>query len=198
VYRADYTDLQFRSGTVGTSSFVGNAGEASITGVESEFQLVATKDLFLFLNYAYQNGEYDSLMIGETDYSGNSLALTPKHSLSLGISHLVPVGSFGDLIFRGDYQYKSEAFLSPEHIPGAVQKIDGLLNASVSMEFLDGKAQLTVFCKNITDETFITRVSSLGVFLGQVDFSQPKPFADVLAGSFNEPRRWGISMSYQF
>lgn len=197
-FRADYQDLQFRSGTVGTSSFVGNAGEASITGVESEFQFVATDRLFLFLNYAYQDGEYDELMIGNTDYSGNALPLTPEHSLSTGLSFLVPLGSLGDLTFRGDYQYKSATFLNPEQTPGAVQKVDGLVNASLSLEFLDGRAQLTVFGKNLTDETFITRANRLSVFLGGVDFSQSPPFAHVMTGSFNEPRRWGVSLSYQF
>lgn len=197
-FTADYEDLQFRSGTVGTSSFVGNAGKASITGIESEFQWVATDRLFLFLNYAWQDGEYDELMIGTTDYSGNALALTPENSLSTGLSLLLPLGRLGDLTFRGDYQYKSATFLNPEQTPGAVQKIDGLVNASVSLEFLDGRAQLTVFGKNLTDETFITRANRLSPFLGRVDFSQSPPFAHVMTGSFNEPRRWGVSLSYQF
>lgn len=198
VFYADYDDLQFRSGTVGTASFVGNAGKASIGGVEAEFQLVPAENLDLFVTYAYQDGEYDELVIGTTDFSGNRLALTPKHSLSLGGELVLPLRGIGNMVVNADYQYKSKAFLDPENTAGAIQKIDGIVNASIGLEFLDGKARLSLFGKNLTDETFITRANSLGVFLGQVDFAGAPPFAQVLTGSFNEPRRWGVSLSYDF
>jgi len=197
VFYADYTDLQFRSGTVGTESFIGNAGQASITGVETEFQAIPTENFNLFLNYAYQDGQFDELIIGGADFSGNELPLTPKHSFNLGGKYHFPL-TVGDLVFSADYQYKSTSFLDPENNAGAVQKIDGIINASVSFVFMDGKARISLFGRNLTDESYITRVSSLGVFLGQVNFANAPPFAQVLAGSFNEPRRWGVSLSYEF
>jgi|TARA_Y100000310_G_scaffold340882_1_gene438175 iron complex outermembrane receptor protein len=198
MYKADYTDLQFRSGTVGTSSFVGNAGEGSTKGVESEFQFLPVENINLFLNYTYQDGKYNELVIGTTDFSGNDLPLTPEHSLSLGGEFRRPLRNIGDLIFMADYQYKSKAYLDPENSAGAVQEVDGIINASISLKFLDSKARISLFGNNLTDEIFITRANSLGVFLGQVDFDSDPPFAQVMAGSFNEPRRMGVSLLYEF
>lgn len=198
LFAADYKDLQFRSGTVGTESFIGNAGKGSIKGIEAEFQFIPKKHIFLFLNYSYQDGKYDELMISGSDFSGNRLPLTPKHSVSVGAEYEVHVPNIGHLIFNADYQYKSSAFLEPENHRDTAQKIDGIINASVSLEFLQGQGKVSLFVNNLTDEVFITRANRLGVFLGEVDLSQTPPFAQVVAGSFNTPRRWGVSLSYNF
>jgi len=198
VFFADYTDLQFREGTVGTASFVGNAGAAELFGIELEIRAMISGGLFVYANYVYQDSEYTNLDIGGTDLSGNELPLTPENSLTFGFDATRQVTGNVDLTLAADYQYKSETFLNPSNFTDATQEVDGLINASLSLASIASGLRVSIFVKNLTNEQFVTRANRLGVFLGNVDFSQGPPFAQVVAGSYSRPRTYGISLSYDF
>jgi iron complex outermembrane receptor protein len=198
LFYADYTNLQFRAGTVGTASFVGNAGAAEVKGIEIELLAQLDKNTRVFTNYSYQYSQFNELNIKGQDLAGNVLPLTPKHSLTAGIEYSHQIGGNLKMVLTGDFLYKSKAYFDPSNFEESVQEVNGVVNGSLSFASLDDGMRLTFFVKNLTNEIYVTRANRLGVFLGKVDFSQSVPFSQVVAGTFSSPRTYGASLSYEF
>lgn len=193
VYHVDYTDLQVRQ-FEGVSSIAGNAGKASVDGVEVELAARPFYGLDLFANYAYTDAKYDKLILEGEDYSGNQMILTPKHAFTVGGSYKLDLADGSALTLRSDLQYKSLTQLDVSNNPALTAKYPGLLNGSINYEFANGTWELSVFAKNITNvRTKQTAQDYSAFFL---------PLDDIIAGrtivstSYNEPATWGVALRW--
>jgi len=194
VYHVDYDDLQVRQ-IDGPFTIVGNAGKSSVDGVELEISARPMQGLDLFANYSYTDGSYDSLVLEGEDYSGNTLILTPKNAFTAGASYAFSTRNGGEVSLRGDYLYKSRAFLDVSNDPSMTAKYDGLVNASISYVFPNGKWDVSVFGQNITDVRTKTTAQNYSVFFLSLD--QLLAGQQVIATSYNLPATYGLTVRWK-
>ena len=118
IFLTDYDDLQtdqFAAGLGGATSITVNAGKAEIKGFELEAKFVPTERIAMYLNYGYQDMEYDEYEVRHP-ITNNVLniaddtffAYRPENSLSAGIEYRLPVGDGMELSFRLDGRYLDE------------------------------------------------------------------------------------------
>ena len=118
VFYSDYEDLQtdqFAAGTGGATSITVNAGQAEIMGVELELMAEPIENLTLYVNYGYQDMEYDEYEVrhggtGEVlNIADDAIfAYRPENTLAAGIEYALPVGDGMELSFRVDARYADE------------------------------------------------------------------------------------------
>ena len=136
---------QVATGTQTTITYITNAGESEIKGIEIELTAIPTDWLDLRLNYALAqsefkdyidenwrdlqdtNGIYTGLdfmgnMIVDTvdpdgQVAGNELPQTPEHMANLGATLHWPVGAAGNEFFvRADYNYESKRYVQAANL----------------------------------------------------------------------------------
>ena len=118
VFYSDYEDLQtdqFAAGTGGATSITVNAGQATIQGIEIELLAQPVENLNLYLNYGYQDMEYDEYEVlhGGTNELLNIaddaiFAYRPENTIAAGIEYIVPLNDGMELSFRIDGRYVDE------------------------------------------------------------------------------------------
>lgn len=193
VYHVDYTDLQVRQ-FEGVSNNAGNAGKASVDGVEVELAARPVRGLDLFANYAYTDAKYDSLNLEGEDYSGNQMILTPKHAFTVGGSYTVDMADGGALTLRSDLQYKSKTQLDVSNNPALTAKYPGVLNGSLTYKFPNENWEISVFGKNLTNIRTKQTAQDYSVFF--LPFDALVAGQTIVATSYNEPTTWGVSLRW--
>jgi iron complex outermembrane receptor protein len=147
-------------------------------------------------NANFPNGGYGYYPV---DASGLPLPRAPKWTLSAGVSYEIPVADLGFLEFAADWRFTSRSAQTAAGIPpGSVNGVlnyDGVLitpwrdkahifNASVTFNEIDNRYRVSVFMKNITNEHYIQSITAVAALF---NFSQ-----------MNEPRHWGVEVSFDF
>lgn len=193
-YHVDYTDLQVRQ-FVGVSNNAGNAGKASVNGLEFEFSARPVRGLDLFANYAYTDAKYDSLILEGEDYSGNQMILTPKHAFTIGGSYAVDMANGGSLTVRSDLQYKSTTQLDVSNNPALTANYPGVLNASMTCKMPNGNWELSIFGKNLTNIRTKQTAQDYSAFYLPLDALIAGQ--TIVATSYNEPATWGVSLRWK-
>lgn len=150
VFFSDYEDLQtdqFAAGTGGATSITVNAGQAEITGFELEIKAQPTENLGFYLNYGYQDMDYDEF---ETRHPGSGqvldiandaiFAYRPEHTLASGIEYLMPVGDGMELSFRVDARYVDDLawHATPDSIVDSASAVASLTPFNDCGSFTDG------------------------------------------------------------
>jgi iron complex outermembrane receptor protein len=112
---------------------------------------------------------------------GNSLPQSPEWIANVTARWGMPLGG-GELFVFTDWAYRSEVnfFLYESAEFEGPSLLEGGLR--VGYNWNDGRQQVAVFGRNITDEI---------VAVGGIDFNN-------LTGFINEPRRWGLEFSTKF
>jgi iron complex outermembrane receptor protein len=181
----DAKRTQFCADVDGIGAFAGAAGASCNPADEIEVP-----------NAAYPNGGYGYYPV---DASGLPLPRAPKWTLSAGLSYEFPVGDLGFLELAADWRYTSKSFQTAAGIPPGsllgVQNFDGTLitpwrssanifNASVTFNDIDSRYRVSFFMKNITNEHYIQSITAVASLF---NFMQ-----------MNEPRHWGVEVSFDF
>ena len=87
---------------------------------------------------------------------------------------------------RLEWAYTSETqWLGPE-VPQATQRGFNLLNARLSYDFYDNRAQVALWGKNLTDEAYFTYATAIVSTFG------------IATRGFQAPRTFGGELSYRF
>ncbi|MAD63062.1 TonB-dependent receptor plug domain-containing protein [Haliea sp.] len=193
----DYEDLQLLSfdPDVG-GSFVRNAGEATIAGVEVELIALLTDYIQIDGQYGYVDADMKEFLSGGVDISDQSnFPYIAKNSYRIGAqftSAATPVGVF---TFRTDYAYTGESAgdLIDDGGFGAgfMTGADKNLSARLSLTQIptgnsELKLKLQIYGDNLTDNRFESFYANFGTTLGTA------------VASFNRPRNFGISLSAEF
>lgn len=196
-YYMDYKNLQVQQFLNGSLVY-DNAGEATVKGIEAEFQALPVTGLTLAANFGYQKFVYKSYVTGGVDIGKDGLGIarprdTPKFNTALSGEYALPQMSGGGVPFaRIDARYRSKAFanLTPAGVPAtdAVARLDAywIVDGRVGVRTFDmgGVAvSASLFGKNMFNSRKILFANDLST---------------VVAGSYVRPRTYGIDVSAKF
>jgi iron complex outermembrane receptor protein len=129
--------------------------------------------------------------------AGLEVPQAPEWTTRLSISYEFPVGNLGFLTLAGDWTYRSSLALAAAGFPPGTQtgftQYDGvhvaarrnsahIFNANVTFNEIEDRYRISFFMKNITNELYINTTTYVA---GLFNFRQ-----------LNEPRHWGIEISF--
>lgn len=198
-YTYNYQDLQVVSYNSQTISFtINNAASADIEGVQGSFEWLALEDLTLRGNFGINSAEYDSYPIaqcypGQTAATGcvggvqnladQPLLRAPDLTWSLGFDYSPDLFAGWDttLSFQASH---SDAFeTATDNAPAGHQENFWLLNAALRVGPADGRYDITLLARNLTDEYYMLNSNGWsGASRGATIVT------DQQVGFFNRPR----------
>ena len=171
-----------------------NAGEAEIEGFEFEITAAPTHAWLIQGGVGYLDAKYTELDQAQnlvTDLIlltlDSELPNAPEWSTNLGVQYSWNLAEYGgQLVPRVDWSYRSEVFNDALNFPALRQPGFHLVDLALTYFSADEKWDVSAFCKNVTDERYITA-----------------GFANILLGGWavatvGRPREWGVSFAYHF
>ncbi|WIO73312.1 TonB-dependent receptor [Porticoccaceae bacterium LTM1] len=202
----DYKDLQVSQfdGILGFN--VTNAAEASIKGFEVESRWQATNQLSFAGSLSYLDFEYDKFpnsqcYFGQPDLDGDRLCdvsgerkeYTPEWRWTLVADHRMPIGEQYGLHSSLDLLYVDDYLWNPTLDPRTEQDSYTEVNARISLAPNDGKWELALVGKNLTNQDV-------------VNYGGDAPLASLLTSGFgnayyafiNRDRSVAIQAKYNF
>ncbi|MCW3834682.1 TonB-dependent receptor [Sphingomonas canadensis] len=190
VFRMDYSNLQVNQliTVAGVPRFTtSNAASARSRGLEAELALVPAPGLELTATYTYLDADFidfRNATSGGADYTGNVLALAPRHSGSFAAQYVAPVSGSLELFARGEMSVRSRVFFEPDnsYSQGSV----ALFNARLGIR--DEKAGWGIYgwARNIGDREYVINRSDGAIVPGQV------------IQTLGAPRTYGVEVSFDF
>ena len=176
-----------------------NAARATIKGLEIESLLYLFDGLQITGNIGITDTEYDSFPNAISDYSdeeidrsGESFNNVPKFTSFLAAQYTWPLAigdsllADGSLTPRLEWYYQTKVHLLGPELNASKQPGYNLMNARLAYSFMDDRAQIALWGKNLTDEEFIV-------------FSQPTVSSfGVVVNAPGLPRTFGGEVSYRF
>ena len=186
LFSMDYEDLQ----TIDLNGvqFVGaNAAEATLRGVEVDFQFAATQSLMLSGGVGYTDSEYDKFLqnVNGTinDHSGNSLRNAPELTANLVAEYRRPVGD-GEIVLVGEWSYKDETFYGVDNSDPVTAPSYSLYNLRAGYSSADERWSVFLWGKNLGDKEYFS-------------FLRDGPFSE-WTGLYGEPRTYGVDFTLNF
>ena len=177
-----------------TCTFVRNAGEVSIDGLEFEAKYRATERLAFTAAVGLLDAEYDEFINNGVDVSAFAkLKMAPDYTASLSWEYIAPVNS-GEVIFAGTFSSKDDYYgtYDPEVYifgPGADIITDGESKLDLSLTY----NTVTAGGTNMTFTVFGNDILEDGAYI-------VRPF-DAGAFAFGTPQKrqhFGISLGVEF
>ena len=205
-YTYDYQDLQVSGFDAATVSFIiNNAAEATVEGVETDFQYAGEDGLLVYGSLAYNKAEYEDFVTscypnqpvgtgprdcsadGTQNLGGTSLLRAPEISANLGASKPVALMG-GEVVLAGNVRYSDDYVAinngDPRGIQDAYTTID--LSARVPFDLGGSEASIALIGRNLTDEYVVNRLSD-------------KPGGNAqLSGPVNRGRQIAIEVTGKF
>ncbi len=214
VFHYDYTDLQV-STFLNNLTFITNAAEATVNGIEVELTALPAPDLQLGLAVSYLDAEYDEFLtafgsspctpvppatscarpLRPFDASGNRMVNAPEWKANATAQYTFSLGDRGSLVLAGQLSYQDDIFFTQINEPEVGQEAITLLDARASWFSPSGQLELSAYGKNLSDEEY---------FHNGVRFtSTSDPAKDVFqignALGYPSPgRSWGVRATYRF
>ena len=175
-----------------------NAAKATTKGVEFDFRAIPIPGMIVAGNIGVIRAVYDEFdgvsdLTGDAiDRSGQVFANVPPVASFLSAQYSFPIDGElpnhlkGWLTPRLEWRFQA-AFrtLGPE-VPEARQPHINLLNARLSYDFLDDRAQIALWGRNLTDIAYFNTTQSIASFFGNIN------------NYYAPPRTWGGEISYRF
>ncbi|WP_163930959.1 TonB-dependent receptor [Paraferrimonas sp. SM1919] len=185
LYFIEWTDMQvsrFDPVNVSILTFIENAADSEIKGLEGDLAWTATDNLSIFGAFSYNQTELTALKAEVIEMApvGSSLPLTPKFQTSLRARYDWEVG---DMLANWQIagQYADSSFNSIVASEREEQEAYALFNASIGVEKDSWSAKL--YIDNITDKRAT-------LFINDQD--------DIKRVTTNRPRTVGITFGYSF
>ncbi len=182
----DHDDLQVQTlvTTNGTPDTVTtNAAEAEGVGAEIEIQGVLPHGLEVTTGIALLDAEYKTFTnAAGIDVSGNTTKRSPELSTSFILDYTRNLHRLGTLLVRGEYYYQSKIYFTETNEGVLSQGGFHQVNARLALLSPEGRVQVALFGKNLTDEETINVAFDFRDLLG-----------DVLR-TFNPPRTYGVEL----
>lgn len=188
-FYTDYTNVQVKVIDV-IAPGTGNAAEGRIYGGEMELTALVTQDLTLQFSAGYLDTKYTAFAADFDPAQGidknSRFVNSPKWSLSGSLSYVVPVSSYGDITFRGDWSYRSKVYNDAANSEFIAQDALHLFNAGATFNTSDEKWQLALQVRNITNQTYVVT--------GNDEFNG-FGYTEVI---YARPREWSLSVKRLF
>ncbi|WP_405227933.1 TonB-dependent receptor [Lentisalinibacter sediminis] len=190
VFYMDWEDIQISGDNPNTPVFdpiIINAGAAHSTGIEFELLSQPTDNLTIGLNFALLEAEYDEGSLPD----GTPLAEIPRapdYTANLNAEYRASLSQNIDWFIGGEVLARGESFLTVDNQEDGRVDAYALVNLQVGLEAPDGRWRLSVWGRNIGDETVKERLFDLS---GQ----------DVIGQKFiilNDPDTYGLSVRLRY
>ena len=192
LFHTDYQDLQIEVND-GIAPVTRNAAEAEIDGLEVELTAIPAEGWLLQAGIGYLDAKYTSLNPSEnftTDLLSLSLdsklVNTPEWSGNLGVQYALQVSGGGQVITRADWAYVDEHFKDALNFPQLRQDSYSLVDAYITYVGAQDNWEVSLFGKNLSDESYIVSGFANGLTQGRV------------SANLGRPREWGLSFKYRF
>ena len=209
----DVEDLQASAlipGTVTTETI--NAGGADISGVEANAVFFVSEYVALSAGVAYLDAELkgiqqpcfiDQLAVGsgctidlngdgvpETqDLAGKSPPNTPELKFNLGLAFNIPTNNMGfDFFGNLNYSYTDDTQFGLSQDDLATQDSYGVLNLTIGIADKEGRYEVQLYGKNITDEFYVSDAFEAFGALGRKVIRVNRDATDY----------WGVRFKYNF
>ena len=128
-------------------SFLGNAEEVRIRGLEVEMEALPFQGLYLLASFGLADAEYEDYQFSETiNLAGNTVADVPEWEFTAVAQYTLPIGFY----VRGDFFAVGETFFDPQNT--VQQDSYEVYNARVG--FQRGNYDFYVFGENLADNQY--------------------------------------------
>lgn len=176
-----------------------NAAQATTKGLEFELLARPIDGMVVQGSVGVVDARYDNFPVAISDYDGNeinrsgeSFAGIPQLQTFVSLQHSFPVQVTGAQMLDGyitprlEWAYTSEIYYSGRELLQGRQGGVNLLNGRLSWDFLDDRAQVALWSKNMLNEKVIDYVTPLSATFG------------VANRFYRVPRTFGAELSYTF
>jgi iron complex outermembrane receptor protein len=188
---------------VGVQQVIRNTADAEIAGLDVEFDWALSDTLFLSAMAGYVDGNYTEV---RSDLNGDGVI--DQNDRNLALPRLAPWSYGGELIYSRDfswgglsaqaaYNHRDRAAYTDNNL-GFLRASD-MVTASISTTFMDDRLRISVFGRNLLDESTIGGDTQLPPnFPGGPAF--PVPTLQGSGATFsplNKGRTYGIELHWQ-
>lgn len=190
-YFYDYTDFQFDTTVVenGVTLFTrGNAAEAEISGFEADLIVLPTPELRLYTSLAHIDAKFtevDARVLNLT--LDTEIVNAPKWTVSAGAEYDFNLGNGDKLTLRADYLHKSKFYFLFTNNPLDIEDGYSTIDAKLTYRPQSKPWEVSVFGKNITNETYKYLSITNSAFFGGATVTIFAPESE-----------WGASFTYRF
>ena len=207
IYYQEYDDIQLTT-TVADPNLgvplpaIDNAGEAEISGVETEFTFLPTENLRFIGSVSYMDAEYKEYMAEvpnpdgpgqiEIDRSDEPMPRAPEWTAYLSADYFINTERWGTFIPSALVRYTDElyggfdreSFIVADDISSDAQ---AFYDARLTWQLPDQRWIVTAWCKNLTDKDdhLVGGVPTVGV-------------ARTTTEAYSEPRTYGLDVTFSF
>lgn len=182
LFYMDIRDIQLTQFvSSGNGRILANAGKAESYGAEASIQTVLPAGFSADLNYGYTHATFRDYNDGKTDYKGNFVPYTPRHTLSVGLNYnkLFSAGWINQLTAAVQYSGAGKIYWTEQN--DLNQSFYGTINMKAGAR--KGNVTVSLWGRNLTDKDYaVFYFNSRGnSFLQQ---GKPVQFGAELAWSF--------------
>lgn len=188
-YYMDWTDIQITADNPATPIYdpsILNAGRAHSAGMEFELNVAATERLTLGFTASLQDAKYDEGNMPDGEPL-DRIPFAPRYTGSVNAAYVIPLAS-GELTLVGEALLRGESWLTPDSQPDGRVGDYQLYNARLSWKASSKRWGVTLWGKNLTDETVKQRLFDLS-------------FQDLVGQKLivlNDPRTYGLTVRFDF
>lgn len=201
----DYTDLQVNQLNNNLQVVIDNASSAKLYGVDLSLNARPVEGLELGLNVSLLHSEFGNLVLCNDRYGpcpgagtgvqyqnieGNVLPQAPKATATLSAGYTVAT-PMGDVLFYGEAYHRSRTFFTQFEDRFASQPGYWLFNARTTFTLDDGRWNISLWGKNLTNRNVRDGINISGV----------PPFddnLDIRISRFAPPRTFGATVGVKF
>jgi len=153
IFYMDIRDVQLTQFvTSGNGRILTNAGKAESFGVELSLRAKLLTGWTADLNYGYTHATFKDYNDGRTDYSGNFIPYTPRHTVSLGTQYTRLLRNCWIDQFTVSAQLTGAGKIFWSEANDLAQDFYALLNAKVGVR--KGMVNLNLWGRNLTDTKY--------------------------------------------
>lgn len=191
IFSSDYTDKQEEiivsdpNGNVDT--VVVNASDASMDGAELELTVLLYEGLTFFAQGGYLDASYDDFLIEDIpgvpeDGSDLEMRNAPEYTFGAGFNYVHSLFGHSQMAYDVTYNWRDSYVTIFNNDPLGQKDSAGFWNANIDYRYKEALT-VSVYGRNLGDERYFRAVAIPPVST---------------FGQYNEPRNYGVTVTYEF
>ncbi|WDI30132.1 TonB-dependent receptor [Hyphococcus flavus] len=184
-FQMKYDDLQVLTlDDISGGLTVQNAVKATIKGLEFEFSARPVQGFEIVGGLGVLDATYDDFRNADamgSDFTGNELPDAPGLTANAAAQYTHELGGSGSLFGLVEWSYRDERYSSASNTIVTQAEDISLVNMRAGYRSPDERWELSAWVKNLADTDRIV-------------FGFANPFSGAIAGTYNDPRTWGVTL----